>query len=123
MGLASRLASAQTRNLSSRLDSPPSPSTNTNIKMNTIKDIEALEPNLKETKDLLDAIYRKYKMFPDVEHSQKVAALVHLVGKELEMIMKERKSSVELNKTLREKIQEYDTKTNDLQIAIVEMEK
>jgi predicted translin family RNA/ssDNA-binding protein len=45
--------------------------------------IEALETSLKEIQDLIDTIHRKYKMFPDVEHSNTVAALVHLVGKSL----------------------------------------
>ena len=79
--------------------------------MNRVTDIEALETSLKETQDLIDIIQRKYKSFPDVEHSKTVAALVHLVGKELGMIVKERKSTLELNQTIREKILELETET------------
>jgi hypothetical protein len=49
--------------------------------MNETTNIKALETSLKETQDLIDTIHRKYKKFPDVEHSNTVAALVHLVGK------------------------------------------
>lgn len=58
--------------------------------MNRDTDIEALDTNLEKTQDLIDIIHRKYKSFPDVEHSKSVAALVHLVGKTLGMIVKEK---------------------------------
>ena len=85
--------------------------------MNEQTDIEALETSLKETQDLINIIHRKYKAFPDVENSKNVAALVHLVGKELGMIVKERTSTVELNRTLREKIQDLETQANILKFA------
>ena len=91
--------------------------------MNEIISIEDIQTSLKETKDLIDAIYRKYQRFPDVEHSQTVAALVHLVGKELEMIIANRKSAIELNQILQGRIREFDESPNSLRIALSEAEK
>lgn len=117
MRLVLDLARAKTHTVFSCICTSPSAFRNTIIKMNRDTDIEALDTSLKETQDLIDIIHRKYKSFPDVEHSKSVAALVHLVGKELGMIVKERKLTLELNQTLREKIQDLETETNNRRLA------
>jgi len=124
LGLASsKVSVCQDQQPSYCIQTSPSPSANTNIEMNEIISIEDIQTSLKETKDLIDAIYRKYQRFPDVEHSQTVAALVHLVGKELEMIIANRKSAIELNQILQGRIREFDESTNNLRIALSEAEK
>jgi hypothetical protein len=90
MRLVLDLACAKTHTVFSCICTFPSAFRNTIIKMIRDTDIEALDTSLKETQDLIDIIHRKYKSFPDVEHSKSVAALVHLVGKKLGMIVKEK---------------------------------
>jgi hypothetical protein len=115
MRLAPSLAHAKSQTLFCCLSSR-----NIIIKMNETTNIKALETSLKETQDLIDTVHRKYKKFPDVEHSNTVAALVHLVGKELNLIVKERKSTVELNRILREKIHALENETSKLEVAIAD---
>jgi hypothetical protein len=90
MRLVLDLARVKSHTVFSCICTSPSAFRSTIIKVNRDTDIEALNTSLKETQDLIDIMHRKYKSFPDVEHSKSVAALVHLVGKKLGMIVKEK---------------------------------
>ena len=84
--------------------------------MNINEDINNLIPNFQDTITLINTISQRYKQFPEIQHSKTVAALVHQVGKELSLIIEEKKSAIELNNILRNRIGELDAKTQQLQI-------
>lgn len=71
-------------------------------------DTHSLQTMLQETQDRLVNVHRKYKVLRDVEHSDNVAALVHLIVKDIKMLVQEKTSAVELNRIFQEKPRELD---------------
>lgn len=70
--------------------------------IDTTQEHSQFDRALEETLALLQAMTLKYRALPDVPNSRNAAALVHMVGKELSMIVDQKKSTITPNATLRE---------------------
>lgn len=75
-------------------------------------------PKAEDTRKVIDELASRYEQRSEEAHTKSVATLMHQTGKELELLVMEKKKSIDFNKAILAELTQQRKRTKELDSAI-----